>query len=63
VDAAISEMKLAMVLIIATAMLSMAVDAFLRGLRQRPRIDLGPTRLSAGANELRLETRGLAWTA
>jgi hypothetical protein len=56
-------MKLAMVLIIATAMLSMAVDAFLRGLRQGPRIDLGPTRLSAGANELRLETRGLAWTA
>ena len=57
------KVDIAIVLIIATAMLSMAVDEFLRGLRRAPRIDLGPTRLSAVANEVRIETRGLTWTA
>jgi phosphonate transport system permease protein len=51
VDAAISEIRLdvAFVLIIATALLSMTVDAFSRGLRRRLRIDTLPTRLSAEA--------------
>jgi phosphonate transport system permease protein len=56
------KVDVAIVLIIATAMLSMAVDEFLRGLRRAPRIDLGPTRLSAVA-KVRIETRGLTWTA
>jgi phosphonate transport system permease protein len=48
IDAAISEFRLdvAAVLIVATALLSMAVDALSRGLRRRLRIDTLPTRLS-----------------
>jgi phosphonate transport system permease protein len=48
VDAAISEFRLdvAAVLIVATALLSMSVDALSRGLRRRLRIDTLPTRLS-----------------
>jgi phosphonate transport system permease protein len=53
VDAAISELKLdvAMVLIVATALLSMTVDAVSRGLRRRLRIDAMPTRLAAAPVE------------
>jgi len=53
VDAAISEMRLdvAVVLILAVAMLSMTVDAFSRILRRRLRIDALPTRLSAAPDE------------
>lgn len=49
VDAAISELRLdvAVVLIVATAALSMAVDALSRALRRRLRIDDRPVRLSA----------------
>jgi phosphonate transport system permease protein len=56
VDAAISEIRLdvAFVLIIATALLSMTVDAFSRGLRRRLRIDTLPTRLSAAPSEARV---------
>jgi phosphonate transport system permease protein len=48
VDAAIAEFRfdVAAVLIVATALLSMAVDALSRGLRRRLRIDDMPTRLS-----------------
>jgi phosphonate transport system permease protein len=53
VDAAISEFRLdvATVLIVATAALSMCVDAFSRGLRRRLRIDTMPTRLSEAPSE------------
>ena len=53
VDAAISEFRLdvAVVLIVATALLSMTVDAFSRGLRRRLRIDTMPTRLSEAPSE------------
>jgi phosphonate transport system permease protein len=56
VDAAIAEIRLdvAMVLILATALLSMAVDALSRGLRRRLRIDTMPTRLSDAPSEMRL---------
>ncbi|MBI4275768.1 MAG: ABC transporter permease [Rhizobiales bacterium] len=56
VDAAISEIKLdvAVMLIVATALLSMAVDAFSRGLRRRLRIETMPTRLSEAPSETRL---------
>jgi hypothetical protein len=37
-----------------TALLSMAVDAFSRGLRRRLRIDTMPTRLSEAPGEARL---------
>ena len=55
VDAAISEIRLdvALVLIIATALLSMAVDALSRGLRRRLRLEHMPTRL-ADAPDTRL---------
>jgi phosphonate transport system permease protein len=55
VDAAISEFRLdvAVVLIIATALLSMTVDAFSRGLRRRLRIETMPTRLSEAPSEAR----------
>ena len=48
VDAAISELRLdvALVLIAATALVTMAVDAFSRALRRSLRIDTLPTRLS-----------------
>lgn len=48
VDAAISEIRfdVAMILIVVTALLSMAVDALSRDLRRRLRIDTMPTRLS-----------------
>jgi phosphonate transport system permease protein len=48
VDAAISEIRIdvAIVLIVATALLSMTVDALSRGLRRRLRIDTMPIRLS-----------------
>jgi phosphonate transport system permease protein len=57
IDAAISEFRLdvAMVLIIVTAFLSMAVDAFSRGLRRRLRIDSMPTRLSEAPSETAME--------
>src|SRR5262245_37276008 len=53
VDAAISEFRLdvAVVLILVTALLSMTVDAFSRGLRRRLRIDTMPTRLSEAPSE------------
>jgi len=56
IDAAISEIRLdvAMVLIIATACLSMSVDALSRGLRRRLRIDAMPTRLSEAPSEARM---------
>jgi phosphonate transport system permease protein len=56
VDAAISEIRLdvAVVLILVTAALSMAVDAFSRGLRRQLRIDTMPTRLSEAPSEGRL---------
>jgi phosphonate transport system permease protein len=56
VDAAISEFRLdvAVVLIIATALLSMAVDAFSRSLRRRLRIESLPTRLSEAPSEARI---------
>jgi phosphonate transport system permease protein len=56
VDAAISEFRLdvAVMLIIVTALLSMAVDAFSRGLRRRLRIETMPTRLSEAPSEARL---------
>src|SRR5215216_1040244 len=44
----------AFVLIIATALLSMTVDTFSRGLRRRLRIDTLPTRLSAAPSEARV---------
>jgi len=55
VDAAISEFRLdvAVVLILVTALLSMTVDAFSRGLRRRLRIDTMPTRLSEAPSEAR----------
>jgi phosphonate transport system permease protein len=56
IDAAISEFRLdvAVLLILVTALLSMAVDAFSRGLRRRLRIDTMPTRLSEAPGEARL---------
>lgn len=50
VDGAISELRLdtAVVLIVATGALSMAIDSFSRALRRRLRIDDRPTRLSSG---------------
>src|SRR5262245_24071951 len=56
VDAAISEIRLdvAVVLIIATALLSISVDALSRGLRRRLRIDMMPTRLSEAPSETRM---------
>lgn len=62
VDAAISEFRLdvAVVLIVATAILSMIVDAFSRGLRRRLRIDTMPTRLSEAPSETRMGGEGIA---
>ena len=56
IDAAISEFRLdvAVVLILVTAMLSMAVDALSRSLRRRLRIDTMPTRLSEAPSEATL---------
>jgi phosphonate transport system permease protein len=56
VDAAISEFRLdvAVMLIIATAGLSMGVDALSRGLRRRLRIHTMPTRLSEAPSEPRV---------
>ena len=53
VDAAISEFRLdvAVVLLLVTALLSMAVDVLSRGLRRRLRIDTMPTRLSEAPGE------------
>jgi phosphonate transport system permease protein len=65
VDAAISEFKLdvAVVLIVATALLSMIVDAFSRGLRRRLRIHTVPTRLSEAPSETRIASENLACRA
>jgi len=65
VDAAISEFKLdvAVVLIVATALLSMIVDAFSRGLRRRLRIHTVPTRLSEAPSEIRIAGENLACSA
>src|SRR5215207_2537526 len=62
VDAAISEIRfdVAMVLIIATALLSMSVDALSRGLRRRLRIDAMPTRLSEAPSEAQLGEQRMA---
>ncbi|MBX9702474.1 MAG: hypothetical protein K2X74_23760, partial [Acetobacteraceae bacterium] len=51
IDAAITELRLdaAVVLIVCTGMLSMAIDSLSRRLRQRLRIENRPVRLSAGA--------------
>jgi phosphonate transport system permease protein len=59
IDAAISEFRLdvAMVLLIATALLSMAVDSLSRGLRRRLRIDTMPTRLSEAPSETGMDAR------
>jgi len=57
------KLDVAMVLIIATAMLSMAVDAFWRGLRRRLRIDAMPTRLSEAESETQIESRGFVCKA
>ena len=53
VDAAISEIRfdVAVVLIVATALLSMIVDTFSRGLRRKLRIDTLPVRLSEAPGE------------
>ena len=53
VDAAIAEFRLdvAVILIVATALLTMAVDALSRNLRRRLRIDAMPTRLSEAPSE------------
>lgn len=50
IDAAITELRLdaAIVLILVTGLLSMAIDALSRGLRRRLRLDDRPVRLSAG---------------
>jgi len=50
VDAAISELRLdvAVVLIVATSLLSIGIDALSRGLRRRLRLDHLPTRLADG---------------
>jgi len=45
---------LAVILIAATAVLSMIVDAFSCGLRRRLRIDAMPTRLSEAPSETRV---------
>src|SRR5262249_43402775 len=69
IDAAISELRLdvAAVLLLATALLSMLVDAFSRGLRRRLRIDTMPTRLSEAPGETKIDRpdriRELAWKA
>src|SRR5215510_14003175 len=69
VDAAISEFRLdvAAILILVTALLSMAVDAFSRGLRRRLRIDTMPTRLSEAPGEGQIgraiDRERLAWKA
>lgn len=62
VDAAIQEFRLdvAVVLIIATALLSMIVDAFSRGLRRRLRIHAVPTRLSEAPREAAIAGENLA---
>lgn len=62
VDAAISEIRLdvAVVLIVATALLSMVVDAFSRGLRRRLRIEAMPVRLSEAPSVSRRAEAGLA---
>jgi phosphonate transport system permease protein len=56
VDAAISEFRLdvAFLLILLTALLSMAIDALSRNMRRRLRIDTLPTRLSEAPGEVRL---------
>src|SRR5712692_8351054 len=53
IDAAISEIRLdvAVVLLIATALLSMSVDVLSRGLRRRLRIDAMATRLSSAPSD------------
>jgi phosphonate transport system permease protein len=53
IDAAISEIKLdvAVVLLLATALLSMGVDVLSRGLRRRLRIDAMATRLSEAPSD------------
>jgi len=60
VDAAISEIRLdvAVMLILATAVLSMAVDTFSRRLRRRLRIDEMPTRLADVPGDAALGPRG-----
>jgi phosphonate transport system permease protein len=69
IDAAISELRLdvAAVLLMATALLSMVVDTFSRGLRRRLRIDTMPTRLSEAPGETKIDRpdadRRLAWKA
>jgi phosphonate transport system permease protein len=65
VDAAISEFRLdvAVVLIVATALLSMLVDAFSRGMRRRLRIHTVPTRLSEVPSEIRIAGENLACSA
>ncbi len=69
IDAAISELRLdvAAVLLVATALLSMLIDTFSRGLRRRLRIDTMPTRLSEAPGETKIDPpiadRRLAWKA
>ena len=56
IDAAIAEFRLdvAMILLAATALLTMAVDALSRGLRRRIRLDAMPICLSEAPSEARL---------
>ena len=65
VDAAISEFRLnvAVVLIIATALLSMVVDACSRSLRRRLRINTIPTRMSDAPSEMRMAPDKMACSA
>jgi phosphonate transport system permease protein len=64
VDAAISELRLdvAVILILATAALSMLIDAFSHRLRRRLRIDTMPTRLSSAPDEPGIQRGALACT-
>ena len=63
VDASISELKLdvAMVLVLATALLSMSVDALSRALRKALRVQNLPGRLSAGPILQNSGTEAMAW--
>ncbi|MGH7880132.1 MAG: PhnE/PtxC family ABC transporter permease [Candidatus Binataceae bacterium] len=62
IDAAIAEFRLdvAVILIVATALLTMTVDALSRGLRARLRIDSMPTRLSEAPSEARFVDLAIA---
>jgi phosphonate transport system permease protein len=64
IDAAISELRLdvAVILILATAALSMTIDTFSHWLRRRLRIDTMPTRLASAPDEPGIRRGALACT-